>query len=181
MSNQIETAILGGGCFWCVEAIFHQVNGVEEVISGYSGGHVENPSYEAVCTGKTGHAEVIQLKFNPNLISYKEILDIFFFIHDPTTLNRQGNDVGSQYRSIILYHTQDQKSIGEQVIKELEMKKLFSNPIVTEIVEYNTFYPAEEYHQEYYFRNMNQPYCNVVISPKVTKFRAKFFKKLKKG
>ncbi|MFX1512961.1 MAG: peptide-methionine (S)-S-oxide reductase MsrA [Promethearchaeota archaeon] len=180
MSNQFETATLGGGCFWCLEAIFHQVTGIEEVVSGYSGGYVENPSYQEVCTGMTGHAEVIQLKFNPNEISFHEILEIFFYIHDPTTLNRQGNDVGPQYRSIILYHTPEQKIIGKQVIKELEMNEIFSNPIVTEIVEFNTFYPAEEYHQEYYSKNMDQSYCSLVISPKVAKFRGRFFSKLKR-
>jgi peptide-methionine (S)-S-oxide reductase len=174
-----ELATLGGGCFWCVEAIFDDLKGVISADSGYSGGAVENPSYMQVSTGSTGHAEAIQIIFDPKEISYKEILQIFFTVHDPTTLNQQGADVGTQYRSAIFYHNDEQKAIAEQVIKEVTMAKIWNDPIVTEITPFSAFYKAEDYHQEYYKYNGNQPYCRVVIDPKVKKFREQFREKLK--
>ncbi len=174
-----ETATLGGGCFWCTEAVFDAVKGVEDVVSGYSGGHTENPTYQEVCSETTGHAEVIQLKFDPEKISYKEVLEIFFGTHDPTTLNRQGNDVGSSYRSAVFYHTDKQKEIAEEVIEEIESEGIFEDAIVTEVTEFTKFYPAEDYHQNYFENNPNQPYCSAVVSPKVGKFRQKFSDKLK--
>ncbi|MGD2157051.1 MAG: peptide-methionine (S)-S-oxide reductase MsrA [Anaerolineales bacterium] len=178
-SQKYEIATLGGGCFWCLEAIYEQIKGVEQVISGYSGGHISNPSYEQVCTGRTGHAEVVQIHYDPKVINYREMLEVFFSIHNPTTLNRQGTDVGPQYRSIILYHNEEQKDIAEQVIKELEYSEIWQDPIVTELEQLEVFYQAEDYHQEYYQRNPNQSYCQVVISPKVAKFRQRFLDKLK--
>lgn len=175
-----EVATLGGGCFWCLEAVYDELNGVETVESGYAGGTVPNPTYQQVCNGKTGHAEVIQLAFDPNVISYREILEVFFHIHDPTTLNRQGADVGTQYRSIILYHDDAQKQIAEEVIAELEAAHVWDRPIVTQRVPFEVFYRAEDYHQEYYQNNTYQPYCQVVISPKLTKFRKEFIEKRKK-
>jgi peptide-methionine (S)-S-oxide reductase len=177
MGNEIAT--LGGGCFWCLEAIYEKLRGVRDVGSGYSGGHVENPSYEAVCSGTTGHAEVVRIVFDSEMISYKELLQVFFTIHDPTTLNRQGADVGTQYRSVIFYHSPEQKNIAEQTIQELNRTDLWKNPIVTEVLPFDDFYPAEDYHQEYYRRNPNQGYCRVIIDPKVAKFRKEFFDKLK--
>jgi peptide-methionine (S)-S-oxide reductase len=174
-----ELATLGGGCFWCLEAVFDQVQGVESVESGYMGGERPDPTYEAVCTGTTGHAEVVQTRFNPGIITYRELLEIFFGIHDPTTLNRQGNDVGTQYRSAIFYHSPEQKATAQQVIDALTKEQLFHNPIVTEVVPASQFYPAEDYHQEYFVRNPSQPYCAYLISPKVAKFRERFTKKLK--
>ncbi|MFX1535634.1 MAG: peptide-methionine (S)-S-oxide reductase MsrA [Promethearchaeota archaeon] len=174
-----EIATLGGGCFWCLEPIFNDVQGVIKVESGYSGGYVVNPSYEAVCTGTTGHAEVVQVTFNPTIISFKEILEIFFEIHDPTTLNRQGNDIGPQYRSAIFYHSLKQKEIAESVIKELEASKTWKNPIVTELASFDVFYRAEEYHQEYFKKNPYEGYCRAIIAPKVNKFRKKYSYKLK--
>jgi peptide-methionine (S)-S-oxide reductase len=174
-----EVATLAGGCFWCLEAVFEQLRGVTKVVSGYTGGKVPNPSYQAVCSGATGHAEVTQITFDPAVISFRDLLDIFFTIHDPTTLNRQGADDGTQYRSAIFYHTAGQRSEAERIIKELEAAKLWDDPIVTEIVPLETFYPAEGYHQEYYRRNTNQPYCRAVIAPKVAKLRSKYFEKLK--
>ncbi len=174
-----ETATLGGGCFWCTEAVFDNVQGVEDVVSGYSGGHTENPSYQQVCSETTGHAEVVQIKFNSEEISFKEILQIFFGTHDPTTLNRQGNDVGSSYRSAIFYHTPEQKATAEEVIKEITDEDIFGKPLVTEVVEFTRFYPAEDYHQEYFAKNPNQPYCAAVVAPKVGKFRQKFASRLK--
>jgi peptide-methionine (S)-S-oxide reductase len=174
-----EIATLGGGCFWCLEAIYDQLKGVSDVVSGYAGGHVEKPTYEAVCSGMTGHAEVVQIKFDPEIVSYKELLDVFFTIHDPTTLNRQGADVGTQYRSVIFYHSPQQKMVAEQTIHELEHKRLWGAPIVTEVVPFEVFYPAEDYHQEYFQRNPNQGYCQVVIEPKVVKFRKQYFDRLK--
>ncbi|MEW6060346.1 MAG: peptide-methionine (S)-S-oxide reductase MsrA [Bacteroidota bacterium] len=175
-----EVATLGAGCFWCVEAIYQRLEGVEKVESGYSGGNVKNPSYEQVCTGRTGHAEVIQLTFDPKKISYKELLEVFFRTHDPTTLNRQGNDVGTQYRSVIFYHTDEQRKIAEQVKKETEQAKIWDDPIVTEISPFTAFYKAEEYHQNYYNQNSYKPYCMLVINPKLNKFRKEFGGKLKK-
>ena len=180
MSNNLETATLGGGCFWCTEAVFDSVKGVKDVVSGYSGGHKENPTYQQVCSETTGHAEVIQIKFDAEEISYKEVLEIFFGTHDPTTLNRQGNDVGSSYRSAVFYHSPEQKKTAEEVIKELTDEGIFDNEIVTEVTEFSKFYPAEDYHQDYFAKNPNQPYCAAVVSPKVGKFRQKFADKLKK-
>jgi peptide-methionine (S)-S-oxide reductase len=172
-------ATLGGGCFWCLEAVYDEVNGVERVESGYAGGTTPNPSYEAVCSGATGHAEVVQVSFDPQVISYKEILEIFFTIHDPTTLNRQGADVGTQYRSAIFYHTPEQQAIAAQVIEELTAAQLWKSPIVTEIVPLTTFYRAEDYHQGYFQQHPEQLYCQFVISPKISKFRKAFLAKLR--
>jgi peptide-methionine (S)-S-oxide reductase len=178
-TDKLEIATLGGGCFWCLEAVFEQLEGVKSVKSGYAGGSMPNPSYEQVCTGSTGHAEVVQITFDPEKITYQELLEIFFTIHDPTTLNRQGGDVGTQYRSVIFYHTPEQEKVANEVIEKLEASGIWENPIVTELVEYKEFYPAEEYHQEYYRRNRAQPYCQAVITPKLAKLREKYFKKLK--
>jgi len=175
-----EIATLAGGCFWCLEAVFDELKGVEAVESGYSGGHVVNPTYRQVCAESTGHAETVQVSFDPTVISFKEILNIFFAIHDPTTLNRQGNDVGTSYRSAIFYHDETQKATAEQVIQELTALKLWSDPIVTEVTKFDKFYLAEDYHQEYFANNANQPYCRVVVAPKVAKFRKQFFDRLKK-
>jgi peptide-methionine (S)-S-oxide reductase len=180
MSEQYELATLGGGCFWCTEAVFNQLQGVANVESGYSGGTVPNPNYREVCSGLTGHAEVAQITFDPQVISYREILEVFFATHDPTTLNRQGADVGTQYRSVIFYHDDAQKQTAAQVTQELNAAKIWDAPIVTEIAPFKAFYRAEDYHQEYFASNPNQPYCQVVISPKVAKFRKKFADKLKK-
>ncbi len=178
-TRETELATLGGGCFWCLEAVFDQVKGVVEVESGYMGGSRPNPTYEAVCMGTTGHAEVIQVRFEPKSISFKELLEIFFAIHDPTTLNRQGNDVGTQYRSAIFYHSAEQEATAKKVIQQLMQDKIFDAPIVTEVVPASTFYVAEEYHQEYFVQNPSQPYCAYLISPKVAKFRQQFIDKLK--
>ncbi len=175
-----EIATLGGGCFWCTEAVFDDLKGVELVESGYSGGTIANPSYQLVCTGTTGHAEVIQLTFDPQVISFKQILQVFFTVHDPTTLNRQGADVGTQYRSVIFYHNDEQKRVAEEVIKEVEAQKIWDGKIVTEVVPAKPFYKAEDYHQEYFSNNPNQPYCRVVIAPKVKKFRDHYREMLKK-
>lgn len=175
-----ELATLGGGCFWCLEAVYRELQGIERVVSGYAGGTVPNPTYYQVCQGSTGHAEVVQLTFDPNVTSYKEILQVFFTIHDPTTLNRQGNDIGTQYRSAIYYHSLTQKQIAEETIKEMTAAKVWDAPIVTEVAEIDIFYPAEEYHQEYFWRNPYQPYCQYIIVPKVAKFRKYFVDKLKK-
>jgi methionine-S-sulfoxide reductase len=181
MSNgNLETATLGAGCFWCVEAVFDDLKGVEDVVSGYSGGHAENPTYQQVCTSATGHAEVVQIKFNPEEISFREILYVFFAVHDPTTLNRQGNDIGTQYRSAIFYHSDEQKRIAEEVIREISEQKIYDDPIVTEVTEFTNFYPAEDYHQEYFANNPNQPYCAAVVAPKVAKFRKAFADRLKR-
>ncbi len=174
-----EVATLAGGCFWCLEAVYNDLRGVESVVSGYAGGRIPDPSYEAVCTGATGHAEVIQITFNPDVISYRELVEVFFTIHDPTTLNRQGNDIGTQYRSAIFYHSPAQKQIAEEVISEIARSDIWKDPIVTEVTPLDVFYPAEEYHQRYFERNPNQGYCTVVISPKVSKFRKQFLSKLK--
>lgn len=174
-----EIATLGGGCFWCLEAAFNNLKGVEQVVSGYSGGHVANPTYHDVCSGTTGHAEVVQITYDPETITFRELLDVFFTIHDPTTLNRQGADVGTQYRSVIFYHTAAQKETTEKVIKELEESGTWEDPIVTEVKPAETFYPAEDYHRDYFLRNPHQPYCQVVVAPKVAKVRATFADKLK--
>ncbi|GIU81583.1 MAG: peptide-methionine (S)-S-oxide reductase [Acidobacteria bacterium] len=176
----LQTATLGGGCFWCIEAVFDELEGVEDVVSGYAGGHKENPTYQEVCTGTTGHAEVVQIKFNPEIISYEDILRVFFSVHDPTTLNRQGNDIGTQYRSVIFYHSEEQKASAEKIINEITEAKIYENPIVTEVTEFKNFYPAEDYHQEYFARNPYQPYCMAVVAPKVAKFRKTFADRLKK-
>lgn len=167
-------ATLAGGCFWCLEAVYDELKGVERVVSGYAGGHVTNPTYEQVCTGRTGHAEVVQIEYDPGVVSYRDLLEIFFTIHDPTTLNRQGADVGPQYRSAIFYHDEQQRREAEAIIAELEEADAFSNPIVTEVTALDTFYPAEQYHEDYYANNPYQPYCMVVVAPKVAKFRKKF-------
>jgi peptide-methionine (S)-S-oxide reductase len=174
-----EIATLGGGCFWCLEAVYDQLKGVTDVVSGYAGGAVDNPSYQAVCTGTTGHAEVVQVTFDNEQISYEDILNVLFAIHDPTTLNRQGADVGTQYRSVIYYHSPEQKQIAEQTITALNAQKMWANPIVTELSPAPKFYTAEAYHQEYFERNPNQGYCQVVIAPKVSKFRQHYLEKLK--
>ncbi len=174
-----EVATLGGGCFWCLEAVFEQLRGVGMVESGYAGGSVAQPNYRQVCSGNTGHAEVVQITFDPAVISFREILDVFFAIHDPTTLNRQGADVGTQYRSAIFYHTQEQREIAEREIAELNAARIWDAPIVTEVVPLRAFYRAEDYHQEYFRQNPGQPYCQAVVSPKVAKFRKQFAAKLK--
>jgi peptide-methionine (S)-S-oxide reductase len=176
-SNGKEVATLAGGCFWCLEAIFKEVKGVEKVVSGYSGGTTVNPSYNEVCSGTTGHAESVQITFDPRIISFKEILSIFFTVHDPTTLNRQGPDIGTQYRSAIFYHNEEQRTIAEQLIRDLNSSNGWGAPIVTEVKPFQNFYPAEEYHQDYYERNPEQPYCSVVIAPKLDKFRKQYLKK----
>lgn len=178
-SSSTETATLAGGCFWCLEAVYENLKGVESVVSGYAGGRRPNPSYEQVCSGATGHAEVVQVAFDPAVVSYRELLEVFFTIHDPTTLNRQGADVGTQYRSAIFYHDNAQKQAAESVVTELSAQGLWKDPVVTEILPAPTFYPAEEYHQHYFARNPTQGYCNVVVAPKVAKFRKQFMNKLK--
>lgn len=175
-----EVATLAGGCFWCLEAVFDDLQGVEGVVSGYSGGTVPNPTYKHVCDGTTGHAEVVQVTFDPAVISYQDLLKVFFTIHDPTTLNRQGADVGTQYRSAIFYHTPGQEATVEQVINELNAAKLWGAPIVTEVKPFQAFHPAEDYHQEYFRRNPDQGYCQIVIAPKVAKFRKRYLEKLKR-
>jgi peptide-methionine (S)-S-oxide reductase len=174
-----EIATLAGGCFWCLEAIYVDLKGVEAVVSGYAGGHVEDPTYDAICSGITGHAEVVQITFDPCVISYKELVEIFFTIHDPTTLNRQGADVGTQYRSAIFYHSLEQKTIADETVEAIETAHLWKDPIVTEIQPFDIFYPAEEYHQDYFNRNPGQGYCQVVIAPKVVKFRKENLERLK--
>ena len=178
MMNE-ETATLAGGCFWCLEAVYDQMEGVRSVESGYTGGHTEQPTYEAVCGGRTGHAEAVKISFDPTVVTYREILDVFFVIHDPTTLNRQGNDVGTQYRSAIFYHSAEQKRIAEDAMASLERDEVYPNPIVTELVPSTTWYEAEPYHQEYFARNPFQGYCTAVVAPKVAKFRKQFLSKLK--
>jgi peptide-methionine (S)-S-oxide reductase len=180
-TGELETATLAAGCFWCIEAVFDDLKGVENVVSGYSGGHTENPTYREVCDETTGHAEVAQIKFDPKVISFKDLLRVFFSVHDPTTLNRQGNDVGTQYRSAIFYYNDEQKRDAEEVIKEITDKGIYDNPIVTEVTPLEKFWPAENYHQEYFANNPNQPYCTAVVAPKVRKFRAKFADLLKKA
>lgn len=178
-NKNLETATLAAGCFWCVEAVFDDLVGVEDVVSGYSGGHTENPTYQEVCSETTGHAEVVQIKFDPQELSYYDLLHAFFAVHDPTTLNRQGNDIGSSYRSAIFYHSDEQRKTAEEVINKLDDANIWEDPIVTEVTEFTNFYPAEDYHQEYFANNPNQPYCAAVVAPKVAKFRKQFFDKLK--
>ncbi|MDG7000053.1 MAG: peptide-methionine (S)-S-oxide reductase MsrA [Nitrososphaerota archaeon] len=180
MSSNLELATLGGGCFWCTEAVFSELKGIEKVESGYSGGTVPNPTYEQVCTGDTGHAETVQISFDPGTISYREILDVFFSVHDPTTLNRQGADIGTQYRSVIFYHTPEQKRVAEEVMKQVGDSGIWGKPIVTQLVPFAPFYKAEDYHQRYFENNPNQGYCRVVIAPKVAKFRKHYLEKLRK-
>ena len=177
--KDLEIATLANGCFWCTEAIFSIVLGIKSVIPGYSGGKTSNPSYEQVCTGITGHAETVQIEYDPKIISFERILDIFWHTHDPTTLNRQGNDVGTQYRSAIFYHDENQKNIAEKSKKELEKEGVFKNPIVTEIVPFSNFYSAEDYHKEYYENNRSAPYCSFVIDPKIHKLLQKYSNKIK--
>lgn len=179
MTESRQRATLGGGCFWCLEAVFEQLRGVEDVVSGYAGGHLTDPTYEQVCAGTTGHAEVVQITYDPALITYRDILEIFFTTHDPTTANRQGNDIGPQYRSIILYHDDDQRKTAEAVLREFDDSEAWAGPIVTEIEPLGTFYPAEEHHQEYYRNHSWQPYCQMVIAPKVSKLRRTYFDRLK--
>lgn len=176
----IQTATLAGGCFWCLEAVFDDLRGVESVGSGYSGGHVPNPTYKQVCSDTTGHAEAVNISFDPAVISYADLLRVFFAIHDPTTLNRQGNDVGTSYRSAIFYHDEDQKKTAESIIKEISDAKIWPNPIVTEVTKFDEFYLAEDNHQEYFKNNPYQGYCQVIIAPKVAKFRKQFVERLKK-
>lgn len=176
----LDIAVLGGGCFWCLEAAFSRVKGIQKVISGYAGGTVADPVYEEVCSGTTGHAEVVEIHFDPTAISYEDILHIFFTIHDPTTLNRQGNDVGTQYRSIIFCANQGQEKMAKKVMKELQDAKIYDHPFVTELVPLEKFYPAEDYHQHYFDKNPDQAYCQIIIAPKIAKFRAKYGKFLKK-
>jgi peptide-methionine (S)-S-oxide reductase len=180
-NKNTEQATLGGGCFWCTEAVFLEMEGVEKVVPGYSGGHVKNPAYREVTTGRTGHAEVVQITFNPQVTTFSEILEVFFKTHDPTTLNRQGNDVGTQYRSAIFFHNEEQKQIAEKVIALFEEEKVYNDPIVTEVTPFDSFYLAEDYHHNYFARNKNQPYCQFVVAPKVEKFRKIFKEKLKEN
>lgn len=174
-----EVTTLAGGCFWCVETVFRELRGVESAVSGYSGGHVRNPTYEQVCGKQTGHAEVVQITFDPSVVSFREILEVFFTVHDPTTLNRQGGDIGPQYRSAIFYHSDEQKRVAEEVIAQMEREGVWDDPIVTEVTPFSEFFPAETYHQDYYRNNPNQPYCQVVVAPKVAKFRKKYLDRLK--
>lgn len=179
MAEQIAT--LGGGCFWCLEAVYQEMEGIQKVVSGYMGGHVPNPTYEQVCTGTTGHVEVTQVTFDAGTVSYKEILQVFFAIHDSTSWDRQGNDSGPQYRSAIFYHDDTQRAVAEAVMQELAAEAVYSKPIVTEVRAATTFYPAEDYHQQYFTNHPNQPYCTFVVSPKVQKFRQKFADRLRRG
>jgi peptide-methionine (S)-S-oxide reductase len=177
--ENLETATFGGGCFWCLEPLFDNLKGVTDVVSGYAGGHTVNPTYQQVCSETTGHAEVIQVKFDPSEVSYQELLEVFFTMHDPTTLNRQGNDVGESYRSIILYHNGTQLETAKNVIANFEQQKLWDHKFVTQLEPYTVFYPAEDYHQEYFARNPGQGYCRIIVAPKVAKFRKMFLEKLK--
>ena len=179
MNDQLAVATFGNGCFWCTEAIFQQLKGVKTVLPGYIGGEVKNPTYKEVCTGTTGHAEAIQITYDPDVISYRELLDVFFYTHDPTTLNRQGADVGTQYRSAIFYHNKEQESDAVKIIEQLTAEGVYSDPIVTEIAAFDIFYDAEEYHQNYYINNKNQGYCRAVINPKLDKFMKKYGSKTK--
>src|SRR3989441_13179576 len=178
-NGELETITLGGGCFWCLQPLFQDLRGVEKVVVGYAGGRVKNPSYEQVCTDTTGHAEVVDVTFDPKVISLKDLLEVFFTVHDPTTLNRQGNDAGTQYRSVIFYRNDRQKAVAQQVIKEITAKKIWRDKIVTEVVPFKAFYKAEDYHQQYFQRNGDQPYCQIVIAPKVAKFRREFLNRLR--
>ncbi len=180
VKNELETATFGGGCFWCTEAVFDEVIGVTDVVSGYTGGQRANPTYDDICTGTTGHAEVVRVTFNPSVISYAEVLEIFFATHDPTTLDKQGADRGTQYRSAIFVHSSEQRLIAEKMIAQLNAEKIWGSPIVTEVTDAPIFYPAEDYHQEFFKRNPDQGYCMAVVSPKLSKFRQKFLSKLKR-
>jgi peptide-methionine (S)-S-oxide reductase len=180
MNTNLQTATLAGGCFWCLEAVFDELKGVQSVESGYAGGHMENPSYKEVCTGRTSHAEVVRVTFDEDVVSYRDLLNVFFGIHDPTTLNRQGADVGTQYRSAIFYHDEEQKKIAEELIKDLEAQNIWDKPIVTTLEKMDKFYVAEDYHQEYFANNPYQPYCAAVVAPKVAKFRKHYMDMLKK-
>ena len=180
MNTNLHTATLAGGCFWCLEAVFDDIKGVHGVESGYAGGAMANPSYREVCNGNTGHAEVVQIHFDPTVVSYHDLLNVFFAIHDPTTMNRQGADVGTQYRSAIFYHDDEQKMVAEELVKSLNAQKIWDKPIVTEVAKLDKFYMAEDYHQEYFARNPYQPYCQAVVAPKVSKFRKHFLEMLKK-
>jgi peptide-methionine (S)-S-oxide reductase len=177
-TNAREVATLGGGCFWCIEAVFSPLKGIDKLVSGYAGGHKANPTYKEVCTGSTGHAEVVQITFDPAVIPYADVLEIFFAMHDPTTLNRQGGDVGTQYRSVIYYHDDAQRHIAEAILARLTADQVFDGPIVTQIEPLTVFYPAEDYHQDYFARNSYQPYCMAVIAPKVIKLREKYAARL---
>ncbi|MEJ2145858.1 MAG: peptide-methionine (S)-S-oxide reductase MsrA [Acidobacteriota bacterium] len=181
MASSNQAATLGGGCFWCLEAVFKELRGVIEVVSGYAGGSVKTPSYRDVCSGRTGHAEVVQITFDPGVISYRDLLRIFFSIHDPTTLNRQGADVGTQYRSVIFWHDEAQKQVAQETIRELSDEGVWRAPIVTQILPLEAFYRAEDYHQNYFDQNPNQPYCQVVVAPKLAKFRKLFAEKRKRS
>lgn len=174
-----ETATLAAGCFWCVEAVFDDLVGVEDVVSGYSGGHTENPTYKEVCSETTGHAEVVQIEFDPEHLSFADLLRVYFTVHDPTQLNRQGNDIGSSYRSAIFYHSDEQRDTANEIVAEITAEQIYDKPIVTEVTAFHKFWPAEDYHQEYFANNPNQPYCAGVVAPKVAKFRQKFANKLK--
>ena len=177
--KKIELATFAGGCFWCTEAIFKRLKGVKRVLPGYCGGDIENPTYEKVSSGNTNHAESIQIEFDPNIITYKKLLEIFFYTHDPTTMNRQGNDIGSQYRSVIFYKNEEQEKIAEELIKEMEKEKVYESPIVTSVEKYNKFYIAEDYHKNYYDKNKSAPYCDFTITPKINKLVDKFNKEVK--
>jgi peptide-methionine (S)-S-oxide reductase len=179
MSQHLETATLGAGCFWCVEAVFDELRGVHDVVSGYSGGHTVNPTYRQVCSETTGHAEVVQIKFDPQEISFADILRVFFTVHDPTQYNRQGNDIGESYRSAIFYHDENQQRTAHEIIREVDDLKIYPQSIVTEVTEFKAFYPAEDYHQEYFAHNPVQPYCQGVVAPKVAKFRKMWRESLK--
>ncbi len=178
-NDNLETATLAAGCFWCVEAVFDDLQGVEDVVSGYSGGHTENPTYQQVCSETTGHAEVVQIRFDPSVLSFADLLRVYFTVHDPTQLNRQGNDIGTSYRSAIFYHSAEQKSIAQEIIAEITAEGIYDKPIVTEVTQFDKFWPAEDYHQEYFANNPTQPYCAAVVAPKVAKFRQKFLSRLK--
>lgn len=177
---ELETATLAAGCFWCVEAVFDDLQGVEDVVSGYSGGHTENPTYKEVCSETTGHAEVVQIRFDPEVLSFADLLRVYFTVHDPTTLNRQGGDIGTSYRSAIYYHSNEQRQTANEIIAEITAEAIYDNPIVTEITAFDKFWPAEDYHQEYFANNPSQPYCAAVVAPKVAKFRQKFVARLKR-
>jgi len=178
---ELETATLAAGCFWCVEAVFDDLVGVEDVVSGYSGGHKEDPTYQEVCSETTGHAEVVQIKFDPSQLSFADLLRVYFTVHDPTQLNRQGNDIGTSYRSAIFYHSEQQRRIAAEIIAEIDKASIYEKPIVTEVTAFDKFWPAENYHQEYFANNPNQPYCAAVVAPKVAKFRKQFAEHLKKS
>ena len=178
-TNDLETATLAAGCFWCVEAVFDDLKGVEDVVSGYSGGQTENPTYPQVCSETTGHAEVVQIKFDPSVLSFADLLRVYFTVHDPTQLNRQGNDIGTSYRSAIFFHSEVQRKTAQEIIAEITTEGVYDNPIVTEVTPFDKFWPAEDYHQEYFANNPTQPYCAAVVAPKVAKFRQKFVSRLK--